>query len=53
MNERLDTAYGYLKSKGYSDITTSGIVGSIRHESGEELNTTVTHDGGTRLGIAG
>ncbi len=32
MTERLDSAYGYLKSKGYSDFGSTGIVGSIGYE---------------------
>lgn len=53
MSERVDTAYGYLKSKGYSDFAVSGILGNLTNESGDGLNTRAVHDGGTGIGIAG
>lgn len=53
MTERIDTAYGYLKSKGYSDFAVSGILGNLTNESGDGLNTRAVHDGGTGIGIAG
>lgn len=51
--DRIKEAYGYLKSKGYSDAAVAGILGNLVNESGRGLNTRAIHDNGTGLGIAG
>ena len=53
MNEREKEAFDFFVKKGWSPVAASGIVGNLLNETGRRLDSTIIHDGGTGLGLAG